>query len=49
MASYTGGEMNASVISDLQTAIVNTDSAGVRRLLDHHAHAIRDRPSCDKV
>ncbi|XP_069973219.1 uncharacterized protein [Penaeus vannamei] len=40
--------MNASVISDLQTAIVNTDPAGVRRLLDHHGHAIKDRPSCDK-
>nr|XP_053647664.1 uncharacterized protein LOC128699147 [Cherax quadricarinatus] len=40
--------MSASVVSELQAAILSPHPQAVRHLLDLHAHVLRERPSCLK-
>ncbi|KAK7074226.1 hypothetical protein SK128_022162 [Halocaridina rubra] len=40
--------MNASVVSDLQSAILQNDPDQVRKILDVHTNNLKERPSCPK-
>ncbi|CAL4133613.1 unnamed protein product [Meganyctiphanes norvegica] len=40
--------MSASVVSELQDAIIRSDPEAVRRLLDTHGTALKERPNCQK-